>query len=61
MGSYTSPRPTYSSSELNVALHDRNALCVDRAKVPEQIPSDSAGFDAVFVRGGLETYASSNR
>ena len=53
--SYTSPWPTYSPGELNIALHDRNALCVDRAKVPDQIPSDFVGFDAVFAGGeGLE-------
>ena len=55
MRSYTSPRPTYSPSELNVALHDRDALCVDRTKVPEQIPLDSVGFDAVFVGRGEGT------
>ena len=42
--SYTSPWPTYSPSELNVALHDRDALCVDRTKVPEQTPLDLLGL-----------------
>ena len=58
--SYTSPRSTYSSSELEIALHNRNALCVDRAKVPDGIPSDFERFDAVFV-GDVKTHASSNR
>lgn len=54
MRSYTSPRPTYSSSELNIALHNGNALRMDRTKVPKRIPSDFVGFDTVFVRKGLK-------
>lgn len=38
--SYASPRPTYSPSELDIALHDCYALRMNRTKVPKEIPSD---------------------